>query len=116
MNQTKNPDRRDLTVDEVLTMCAQRAFPVNADLETAMSAHRKAFAIFQRHPTAEDAAMCALRAVMLAVSRSAADDLKKLTYLGGLPDTAWESGSTYTSVEMRAETLAMVRHRMASWR
>jgi hypothetical protein len=108
---------RDLTANEILTMCENRTVPANADLASAITAHRKAFETFQREPTsAEDAAMCALRAVMLATSRSAADDLKKLSYLAGLPDAAWESDSTYTSIEMRADTLAMVRHHMAHWR
>jgi hypothetical protein len=59
--------------------------------------------------------MCALRALMLAAAKSAAEDEAKLDYLSSLPIEAWESDVVHTRYDMRDDTLAMIRNHLASW-
>jgi hypothetical protein len=106
----------EVTTDEILDWC-KTGCPVNCSVNSAIAAHRIAFERVQRNDDeqAERVAMCALRAIMLAAAKSAAEDHAKLDYLSSLPIEAWESDLVYTRFDMRDDTLAIVRHDVGLW-
>jgi hypothetical protein len=116
MSSNRNKPPSELTTDEILDWC-KNSCPVNCNVGNALAAHRIAFEFYQSSDDeqAEYVAMCTLRAVMLAAGNSAAEVEAQLDYLSSLPIEAWESDVVHTRFDMRDETLAMVRNRLASW-
>jgi hypothetical protein len=96
---------RDLDVAGILAMCALGAFPVNACVDVAIAAHRKAFN--------EDkaVALLAVRAVILARTPDVQDYRDQLAYLTALPLDAWEDRSD-TPENIRRDTLAMIERQL----
>lgn len=96
---------RDLDAVEILNMCRQGGFPVNARVSAATAAHRWAFG--------RDRAlsMLAVRAVILARTPDIQDYRDQLDYLTALPLDAWVDRAD-TPENIRRETLAMIEHQL----
>lgn len=82
------PVVRDLTPKGIVKACGVFV-PVNAPLQAAIEAHRIAFAKPRLRQAERITARHALRAVILATTRTIPEAQSQLDYLKGLPDEAW---------------------------
>lgn len=82
------PVVRDLTANGIVKACGVFV-PVNAPLQAAIEAHRIAFAKPRLLQAERITARHALRAIILATTRTIPEAQSQLDYLRGLPDEAW---------------------------
>lgn len=80
---------RDLTAKGIVKACGVFV-PVNAPVKAAIEAHRIAFSKPLLRQTERITARHALRAIILATTRTVPDAQIQLDYLKGLPDEAWQ--------------------------
>lgn len=79
---------RDLTAKGIVKACG--AFiPVNAPIKAAIEAHRLAYSKPLLRQAERTTARHALRAVILASTRTIPEAQSQLDYLTGLPEHAW---------------------------
>lgn len=83
------PAVKDLTAAGIVKACGVFV-PVNAPVATAIEAHRLAFSKPLLRQTDRITARHALRAIILATTRTVPDAQIQLDYLKGLPDEAWQ--------------------------
>lgn len=82
------PQVRDLTAKGIVKACGV-FIPVNAPVKAAIEAHKLAFAKPLLRQAERITARHALRAIILATTRTIPEAQSQLDYLKGLPDEAW---------------------------
>lgn len=113
MTPTPRPRNRELDVTGILVICKE-VVPVNCHVDTAIAAHRIAFAQFaMKGDEAETLAMHTLRAVVLAMTPACGDSQTMFDYLSGLPLDAWCATEGCSAEQVREETLAAISRSIA---
>jgi hypothetical protein len=94
---------------EILQSCLKGFVPANADIDAAIEAHRLAFEQFAKTGDESDRPLAAyaIRAVIIAATRTREQAQQQVDYLTALPIDAWKGVVSGEPADVRESTLAM---------